>query len=165
MTAIEVGRVLRAHGLGGELRLLLFFPEPKILAVRSIYLDGELFEIEALRFVDASTALLKLRGVDGRDQAEALIGKALSVDPAEFPPGEEPPPLWVGAEVVLESGEPVGRVDSVMHNGAQAVLVIGEGDDEKLIPAVPEFVIGVERDEHGRRTLRVRPIPGLLEKV
>lgn len=79
--------------------------------------------------------------IDDRDVAAGLIGTEIQVERSALP---KPPPgsyYWddlVGLEVVSNDGAPLGRVAGVTDNGAQDVLVLEDGGQERLIP----FVIG-----------------------
>lgn len=79
--------------------------------------------------------------IEDRDVAAALIGAEIQVDRALLPKAPAGSYYWddlVGLEVVSNAGEPLGRVASVMDNGAQDVLVLDDGGNERLIP----FVVG-----------------------
>lgn len=81
----------------------------------------------------------KLRGVDDRDAAAALIGEEIRVARAALPPPPEGQYYWadlIGLEVVCASGERLGTVERVFDNGAQDVLVV-RGEREHWIPFVP----------------------------
>ena len=79
--------------------------------------------------------------IDDRDVAAGLIGTEIQVERSALP---KPPPgsyYWddlVGLAVVSTAGEPLGRVAGVTDNGAQDVLMLEDGEQERLIP----FVIG-----------------------
>ena len=79
--------------------------------------------------------------IEDRDLAAALVGVEIQVDRDALP---EPPAgsyYWddlVGLDVVSEQGEALGRVVGVMDNGAQDVLMLRDGEQERLIP----FVVG-----------------------
>ena len=60
---------------------------------------------------------------------------------------------------VTVDGVTVGRVTDVLHNPANDVLVVTDGDRERLVPLVGQIVTNVEP---GRR-ITVDPIPGLLD--
>ncbi len=84
----------------------------------------------------------------------------MSVDPGWFTQNmERPLASYLGLMAVNnETGEPIDVVTEVAHNGAQIILVIGEGEGERLVPIVDEFIALVTDKE-----VRISPIPGLLE--
>ena len=96
--------------------------------------------------------LVAFRGIEGREQAEALRGAVLVASPLA-----DPEALWVheliGAEVVDPAGAPIGVVEAVESNPASDLLVLRGG---RLIPL--HFVI-----HHGPGRLTVDLPPGLLD--
>ncbi len=89
--------------------------------------------------------------IDDRDVAASLIGAEIHVARDELPEPEEGQYYWfdlIGLAVVNEEGVDLGRVDSLTSNGAQDVLVIKQGEVERLIPFVKGPIIkSVSLDE------------------
>jgi len=107
--------------------------------------------------------LLRLEGVESRDQAEALRGKTVCIPRDQARPLEEGRYYdfqLVGMAVYDEAGALIGRLKDVLRTPANAVYVVEAGGREVLIPAVREFVREV--DVEGRRMV-VRLIPGMLD--
>ena len=65
----------------------------------------------------------------------------------------------VGCEVELGDGTPWGRVAAIMP-GVQDLLVIHDGDVERLLPLVDEFVVEIDLP---RARIVVDPPDGLPE--
>jgi len=162
-THLEVGYVSRAHGLGGEVAVKTFDPSseslfdvPKVLVRRK---DGVLKElaIESLR-ATGKEILLCLVGVDGRADAEQLVGSTVLVfreDLEEPAPGEYFQGDLVGMTAFDEAGVLLGTVEEVWDSGPVPNLVIrGTGRGELLVPFVDEFVPTVDLEQ---RRLVVRP--------
>jgi len=124
-----------------------------------LLLDEEVYRIINAEWHDERNVNVRLAGVRSRNAAQGLKGKAVSVDPGWFT--EEmgrPLASYLGLLVVNhDTGESIDRVTEVAHNGAQVVLVLGEGKEERLIPLVDEFIAEVSEQE-----IRICPIPGLL---
>lgn len=89
--------------------------------------------------------------IDDRDVAASLIGAEIHVARDELPEPEEGQYYWfdlIGLVVVNEEGVDLGRVDCLTSNGAQDVLVIKQGEVERLIPFVKGPIIkSVSLDE------------------
>ncbi len=160
---IAVGEVVAPHGVRGLLRVYPLTDEP----LRFRDLAEVLIDNRSYRVLQATPhknlVLLRLDGVDSRDQAEALRGKTVCI------PREQVRPLaegryydfeLVGMCVYDEAGALIGRLKDVLRTPANAVYVIEADGREVLIPAVREFVREV--DVEGRRMV-VRPIPGMLD--
>jgi 16S rRNA processing protein RimM len=160
--ALEVGRVIRPHGVRGQVVVELWSNREERMGPGSALQSpaGELVVTRASVLPDRGRPagsvkrrwLVTFEGVESREAAEALRGTLLSARPLDVA-GE----LWVhqliGAEVVDGSGTTLGTVTAVEANPASDLLVLG---DQTLIPLT--FVTRVE----GTR-LTVDIPPGLLE--
>lgn len=142
-----------------KVRLLL--PDPYALEAGQILIENEVYRIVAEEWHDARNVNLRLAGVRSRNAAQALKGKQVSVDPGWFTEDMgRPLASYLGMKVINdETDELVADVTEVAHNGAQVILVVSEGEDERMIPLVDEFVVATTADE-----IRIRPIPGLLSE-
>jgi 16S rRNA processing protein RimM len=137
---LEVGRIGRAHGLRGDVFVTPVSNVPERFAVGStLWVDGSPYEITSSR-PNQHRFVVRFRGVDDRDGADALRGKLVEAEPLGEPPEGE---LWVheliGSEVRDRAGEPLGRVVSVEANPAHDLLVLDGG---ALVPMV--FVVSAE---------------------
>jgi 16S rRNA processing protein RimM len=153
---LEVGRVVKPHGLRGEVVVELVTNRSERVAPGSVLTTaaGPL-AVERSRPFEATGTGRWIVGFDGvcdRAAAEALRGAVLKAEPLDVPGA-----LWVhrliGAEVVDPSGRPVGTVEAVEANPASDLLVLDTG---VLIPL--RFVTA---QQPGRVTVEVPD--GLLE--
>ena len=145
MSRVEVGYVARAHGLRGEVRVHLHAADSTVLLeVDTVWIDGRERAVEDARPTNGAV-LLALEGVEDRDAAEALRGQKVEVDRAAIALDENEYLLQdlPGCTVVDAAGAEVGVVEEVL-NGAQPILVIQGPGGERLIPAVPAFVLAVD---------------------
>lgn len=165
---IPLGRVVKAHGLTGELKVNAYSGDPaSFQGLHSLYVDqGEeekLIQTEILRWrPQERIALLVLNCCQNRDQAEALKGAELLVQRGQLPDLAEDEYYFhdmKGLTVQSEDGVVLGAVEAVFDNGATGVLSVrGQGGCEYLIPYVDEYVL----DEDAERLVMRLP-PGLLE--
>ena len=137
---LEVGRIGRAHGLRGDVFVTPVSNVSGRFEVGStLWVDGRPYEITSSR-PNQHRFVVRFRGVDDRDGADALRGKLVEAEPLGEPPEGE---LWVheliGSEVRDRAGEPLGRVVSVEANPAHDLLVLDGG---ALVPMV--FVVSAE---------------------
>ena len=157
---LAVGRISRAHGIGGEVSV------QKLSEVEGRFAPGSQLRLEDGRTLTVEKArphqhflLVKFEEIPDRNGAESLRGEVLLVPTAEAP---EPPSgaFWVhqvvGLEVVTESGRSLGRVVEVQGNPANDLWVTDSG---ALIPAVREVVLSVDLEGS---TVTIRELPGLL---
>ena len=123
---LEIGRVGRPHGTGGEVTVTLVSNRPERLAPGSEYqTDAGTLQVAASR-PHNRRHLVRFAGVDGRKQAEALRGVVLRATPIA-----DPDEMWVheliGARVVDQSGTDRGVVASVVANPAGDLLELTDG--------------------------------------
>jgi 16S rRNA processing protein RimM len=107
--------------------------------------------------------VVKMVGVDSREDTEAYRQMSVFADAEDLPPLEEDEFFihdLVGLDVSDEDGGAVGTVTDVLHLPAQDVLVVSRsGREPAMIPVVDEFIVDI--DVEARRIV-VRPIEGLL---
>jgi 16S rRNA processing protein RimM len=154
--SVVLGAVGKPHGVTGE---VWFRPHNthgrsfEGLHVVDLVREGasRSYQIVKLR-PTPDGAIVKLAGVDTREAAAALTLAEVRVARSSLPPlapGEYYVSDVVGCQVTHESGRPLGVATGTFWNGAQDILVVGEGESEQLIPLVPQFVVTV--DVPGRR--------------
>jgi len=159
---IEIGYVARAHGVRGEIRVVPHDPDSTVLSRASeVAIGGDDFAVVRARRVQGGY-LLVVEGIADRDRAEALRGRTVEVARALIPleAGEVILADLVGCNVVLADGTAYGVVAAIATAG-QDLLVIHDGDVERLLPYVPDFIKEVDIEA---RRLVVEPPPGLPEE-
>jgi 16S rRNA processing protein RimM len=145
---VVVGRLTRAHGVKGWLRLQSFTdPEDNIQGygpwLRQLGEAWVSCEVEQL-LPQPKGFLCKVKGCESRNDAEALAGTLIAV-PRDALPQERDEVYWIdliGRSVVTPEGVPLGRVDRVLETGANDVLVV-KGDRERLIPFIEQVIEAV----------------------
>lgn len=163
---LAVGRVLRPHGVRGEL-LVEVAPDSVALFAprRNVYLGPRhrRFEVRWLRPHRRQYLLALERCVD-RKAAERWRGVEIHVRLSELeplPPGVFYDWQLIGLEVRSVSGEALGRLVEILRTGANDVyLVRGGSGDEILLPAIDSVVLDIDL-EAGR--MRVQLPPGLRD--
>lgn len=161
---LVVGKIIAAFGTKGELRVMsqTDFPQ-RFEAGAELWVEREdrPLTVEHCRW-HKGKAVLKLRAVDDRDQAEELRGRYLRVpgsDLAKLDEGEYYLFQLVGLTAVTEEGRELGRVKEVLQTGANDVYVVDTPRGELLLPAIQDVVKDVELAA-GR--LVVHLLPGLM---
>lgn len=192
MEKIKIGKIVNAVGLKGEVKVYSYAGEndrfeklDRIIAgssqsggsqsgsgqsgsakradCKKPQSDME-FEIEKVRY-QKNMVILKLRGVDDRNQAEAL--KDMDVFITEDDLEELPDDTFyvrdlIGCQVVdINDGKKLGVVSDLIQNSAQDIYQIdlAEGG-QALIPAVEQFIKNVDIEN---KTITVSLIPGLID--
>ena len=131
---LEVGRVSKAHGITGELRIVPHWESSDALSqVQEIWLTLKdkrtAYAVERARAVPRAY-LVKLRGVDDRNAAEALHGATVSVARSVLPPlepGEYYLVDLIGAKVLGPAGE-IGVVTGIASHPTVDVIVLRLAD-------------------------------------
>jgi 16S rRNA processing protein RimM len=165
-----VGRVLRPHGVRGELVVEVLSDAPERFTPGAALGAGDPDSGVPLRPLEVSSArlhqgrmLLRFAGVEERDAAEALRGSLLSI-PLEAARELAPDEYWrhqlVGLAVVDAEGKDRGVVSEVLPGAAHDLLQVRRPDGVTvLVPAVAALV----EVQLGAGRLVVQAIPGLLD--
>jgi 16S rRNA processing protein RimM len=152
---LAVGRVLRPHGLRGELRVEIHTDFPEGFAVRErLYLGhAELspdtyipYTLEGHRF-HQGTVLLKFAGIDDRGHAEIFREQWVWVPVEEAVPLEEGEYYlhqMLGLRVVTEEGEELGQIAEIIETGAHPVYVVQGLQGEILVPDIEEVIVHID---------------------
>ena len=166
---LVVGRVLRAHGIAGEVAVEVRTDSPDVRFADGAALDTEPAErgpltVQRTRW-HSGRLLVCFEGVADRNAAEALRGTLLVADSSTSPRGDDPDEFWdhqlAGLVAVTTADVVLGSVVEVAHPPGAAVLVIRANDGaELLVPFVRAIV--PEVDVAGGRVV-IDPPPGLLE--
>jgi len=150
---IELGVVVKPHGVRGVVKLRLYNPSSTTLQIcESIRLrqHGEdrhvVFELQGKA---RGHVLLRIEGVSTLQQAEALRGARVMVDRGAVAPAQDGEYLYLdllGCQVLDEQGAPLGEVHEVFEAGASDVLIVRHGELERLIPLVDAWILSVDLD-------------------
>lgn len=163
---LEVGRVSKAHGILGELRIVPHWESSDaLLQVEQVWLtlnaQRRAYPVERARAVPRAF-LVKLAGIDDRNAAEALHGATVSVERRVLPPlesGEYYLIDLVGATVSGPEGD-IGQVTSVVSHPTVDVIVVRLLDgSSKEQPLTEPWLASV--DAAGRRVL-LNSLDGLM---
>ena len=168
---LAIGRVARAHGLKGELRVELFFDGSDALEhVSEVWLsrqpetpDGAVsYTLEWARAVPRAY-LLKVEGIAERNGAEALRGSTAWVSRAALPEPASADEYYLvdllGAKVTGPDGD-IGTVIEIATHPSVDALVIRTADGRTLEqPLVPAFVARVSVAE---KLIELSTLDGLL---
>ncbi len=171
---VTLARVAKTQGRHGEVAADLFSDFPERFAERhrvfALNAQGERREMELEGFwPHKGRIVLKFAGVDSISDAEGLIGSEIQIpvsERAELEEGANYISDLVGCMVIAkvagsERERELGPLRAVQFGaGEAALLVIGEGRQELLIPYATEFVKRVDV-EHKRIELLLPE--GMLE--
>ena len=172
-SGLRVGRLLKAHGLKGAIKLELYTDDPALRFVPgSVYTlqvpdespwVGKTITLKELKWYN-DQAVVFLDGIDDRDAAESLVKAILWVDEdQDSRPVEED--AWYDYQLigltVRRNGHAVGTISRVDHFPSQDLLIVDTGDAEVLVPFVKAIVTGVDIEAG---TMDIDPPIGLFEE-
>jgi 16S rRNA processing protein RimM len=168
---LVVGRVVRAHGVTGELVVEVrtddpdtrFAPGTTLRAKPSRGGRERDYVVDSAR-EHSGRLLVRLDGVADRTAADSMRGTLFLVDSADLPPIEEPDEFYdhqlEGLQVMTTTGTPVGSVAEVLHTAAGELLSVRTEGGEVLVPFVSAIVTTVSLTD---QTIEIDPPEGLLE--
>lgn len=147
---LVVGKILRPHGVRGELRTRVLTEQPdRLRRLDRVYLadapDDAAPEKRALNGVrfNKSYALLSLAGCRNRNDAELLRGKVVMISIDQAAPladGQYYLFELIGLRVIADQIE-IGCIKEVLQTGANDVYIVeGEEYGEVLVPAHSETI-------------------------
>ena len=170
---LVVGRVVKAHGIGGEVVVDVRTDDPyerfapgSTLRARARDKTERRLVVDSMR-EHSGRLLVRLEGVASRDAADALRGSLFVVDVADLPPIDDPDEFYdhqlEGLRVRTTAGLDVGVVAEVLHTAAGEILAVrpteGEGP-EILVPFVGAIVTAVSLEDG---VVEIDPPDGLLD--
>lgn len=171
---LRVGRLTKAHGLKGAIKVELYTdaPERRFVpgAVFSLQVPsssdwhGKTLELIELKFYNAQPVAF-FKGILDRSTAETLIKAILWIDhdPAEKSDEED---AWFDHQLiglsVMRDGVKVGTISQIDHFPAQDLITVDTGTGDVLVPFVKAIVAAVDIDAG---TMTVTPPLGLFEEI
>ncbi|MFH1132821.1 MAG: ribosome maturation factor RimM [Pseudomonadota bacterium] len=150
LSLIEVGVVVKPHGVRGAVKVRLhnsdsrgYLSEEILLELPSGEMCGEMCRLGA----SSGDIILSVPGIDNREQAETLRGAGLFVrkEAIALGDGEYLYSDLIGCKV-FEGERSYGVVTYVFEAGASDVLVVQEGEVERMIPLVDQWIRSIDTD-------------------
>ncbi|MAT40248.1 MAG: 16S rRNA processing protein RimM [Ectothiorhodospiraceae bacterium] len=168
MSLCLIGKVVGVHGIAGMLKVHSYSDIPGRFELLETVLFGASEDSAEPRIIEQATgdrqpALMKLAGIDSRDDAEQCIGHLIYItDEQMLPPPEGKHFIHdlIGCTVQDEAGNELGTVTDVAAQPASDIYTVERDGFEYMIPAVPEFV---KKIDIAAKTIIVAPIPGMLD--
>jgi 16S rRNA processing protein RimM len=146
---ILVGKISNPHGIKGWVKVISFTdPIENILSYKKWTLSDNETEktcqLEDSR-IQGNKIVIKLEGVNDRDDADLLKNLQIKVNRFDLPKLDENSYYWgdlIDFNVIDIKGKHVGKVDSLFSTGSNDVLVIiDEAKERLLVPFIMEEVI------------------------
>lgn len=167
---ILVGRVSGAHGLKGLLQVHSYAENYEIFVEgSSLYLqkqgglEFELYQALGFSVKKRQSLLVKIKEIQGRDQAELLKGRNIYIKKNNLPEPEEDSFYWhdlIGMDVVDSEAGSLGEVKNIMRTGSSDILEVKGLKGEILIPFLKTIIVSVSIKES---LIKVTLPEGLLD--
>lgn len=143
---IQLGVITGFFGVKGWVKLHSYTrPSTGIMDYRQFYCGLSHTPIHFSAFKESGKNIVgHIKGIDSREMAERFLREPLFVKRSDLPQleGEY---YWhdlIGLTVINQTGETLGKIDSMMETGANDVMVIkNAAGDEILIPFVLQHFI------------------------
>lgn len=173
-TQLRVGRLTKAHGLKGAIKVELYTDDPARRFVPGAVFTlqvpttspwhGKTLELVELRWYNTHPVAF-FKGVPDRSTAESLLKAILWID-QDLEQGTDEEDAWfdhqlVGLSVVRD-GAVIGTLARVEHLPAQDLLHVETAAGDVLVPFVKVIVPSVDIEAG---TITVTPPPGLFEEL
>jgi len=173
-TELRVGRLTKAHGLKGAIKVEMYTdaPERRFVpgAVFSLQVPtdspwfGKTIELTELKWYNSHPVAF-FRGISDRTAAESLIKAILWIDQDLTEPSDEED-AWFDHQLVglavLRDGVRVGTVSQIDHLPAQDLITVETSSGDVLVPFVKAIVASVDIEAG---TMTVTPPLGLFEEL
>jgi 16S rRNA processing protein RimM len=162
------GKIQRPHGLRGLLRIHAYAGSDELFVeAGTVFLkntsEDKLKEFEIVSLIrQKKNCLLKLKGINHRDEAETYQGTDIFIHKDAIVRDEDEY-FWhelLGLEVYLESGTSLGRINNIISAKGNDVYVVKKDKRELYLPATHEVIKQVDLEKN---KMIISPLEGLLD--
>ena len=145
---IEAGKIVNTHGVRGEVKIQVWLDSPAFMKkFKKIYIDEKPVNMLSAR-PHKDMLIAALEGVEDVNAAMCLKNKTVYIDrkDAKLPQGSYFLQDIMGAAVIDEDGNEVGKLTDIMETPASTIYIV-KGETEHMIPAVPEFILKTDAEK------------------
>ena len=153
---VEAGEIVTTHGVRGEVKVLCWLDDPEMLCeFDRCRISGKDYIMEQVR-VQKTCNLVKLKGVDTMEAAQAMRGKTLELYREDIDDEVIFAAELMGVEVFCED-RLLGKITDVLDYPGNSVYVV-KGEHEYMIPAVKQFILSTDVEKN---VMQVKIIEGM----
>lgn len=163
---LEIGKIVTVHGLGGIVKVQPWCDDAEFLCeFEVLYCGRQYVPMEIQRAsVQKNMVLVKFKGVDTVEQAQALRNSILYMDrnDVELEEGTFFIQDLIGLSVSdADTGADYGKIADVLQTGANDVYLLrDDSGKERLVPVIPDVVTEIEPEQG---YVKIRPLKGLFD--
>lgn len=152
---LEIGQIVNTFGIKGMVKVKPFTDDiTRFDRLKNVYVEihksKNQYEIQEVKY-HKDMVLIKFKGIDKIEDAEALRNAYLKVDRKDEPELEEGTYYIVdllGLDVYSDEGNLLGKVDDIYNTGSSDIYVVkNELGKQILLPGIPEVIKDVNLDE------------------
>jgi 16S rRNA processing protein RimM len=164
---ICVGKILKPHGIKGEIKLLPLtdYIDERFKIGNSLYIKDKagnfnVYYIENYK-IFKKNIILKLKGLYDINSVEDLINQYIYITEKDLHPlqkGSYYIYQIIGLNVYEENGEYLGKIVEINKTGSNDVYIVKKDGKEMLLPALKKVVKNINIKE---KTMLVKLLPGL----
>ena len=153
---VLIGLPTSPHGVQGWIKVAPMTDVPnRFSLLKSILIQRDAgsaprpFDIEGVKY-QAERVLLKLKGIDTREQADALRGHRIVVLAEQVPPIEEKDTYYTfqlsGMSVMDRHGGLIGTLEEIYPTGGNDIYLVrtADGKTEYFVPAIKKCILSVD---------------------
>lgn len=149
---VVLGRLVAPYGVKGWLHLHPFGDDPGSWSAMPTWWLGieaagwREYALDTLKSHGAGW-VVKFMGLDDRVAAESLVGCEVAAPREALPKTAEDEYYWtdlIGLDVVGKTGDRLGTVKSLIETAANDVLVVQDGERERLLPFIVQVIQHVD---------------------
>ena len=152
---VLLGTITRPHGVKGELKVRPFTEDldsigryAQLLLAVDERAEKRICTNEQTR-VSGPQLILQLRECTSREMAESLVGQGVWVRSEDLPPAAADEfylHTLLGKAVQTVDGLQLGLAAQLLAGSSQDILVVRQGKQEHLIPAVRAFIHSIDNE-------------------
>ena len=165
---ISLGVITKVRGNKGEVVIgLISRYKEQYYSIRRLVIRppiGADYELIAERmWFHKEKLIIKFRGCESTEQAQAMVGSEVLIAEKELPPTEEDYYYvfqLMGLRVFSLEGDYLGEVSDIICTGGTDVLVVRKEKGECLIPMAKEYLKEIDLKN---KKMVIDPLEGLLE--
>jgi 16S rRNA processing protein RimM len=165
---LQIGAIVGPQGIKGQFKVKPFTATPQALsAYGPVRLDdGRQMQLQVMSVNAKGCAIVRAKGVDTREAAEALRGVTLHVARDRLPDlddGEIYHADLLGMEVADQNGQWLGKLIAIHDFGAGEIAELGGGSGPTImVPFGGDRLLAVDMKA---KTIDLSVLPGLLDDV
>jgi len=145
---ISVGEISGVFGVKGWVKVFSLTDPRENIVSYSPWILKKGNEVKQVNLLNGKrqgkTVVALIEGVTDRNDAELYCGWEVLINKSQLPETEEGVYYWadlVGLVVETDQGISLGKVDYLLETGANDVLIVKDGERERLIPFINEQVV------------------------